>query len=96
MSTSHYEQKDCEEKMLGVFRKNKAKQTQFKLEAQRRSLRVSFLESSNRGPNKVNVGSLGNLFDHIEILVLKTKLKILILQDRLDILLINEALRLIR
>ena len=47
-------------------------------------------------PIKANVGSLGNLFDHIEIFVFKTKLKILILQDRLDILLINEALRLIR
>jgi len=47
-------------------------------------------------PIKANVGGLGNLFDHIEILVLKTKLKILILRDRLDILLINEALRLIR
>jgi len=47
-------------------------------------------------PNKANVGSLGNLFDHIEIFVFKTKLKILILQARLDILLINEPLRLIR
>ncbi|MHC4685930.1 MAG: hypothetical protein ACYTEW_16675 [Planctomycetota bacterium] len=47
-------------------------------------------------PIKPNVGSLGYLFDHIEIFVFKTKLKILILQDRFDILLINEALRLIR
>jgi hypothetical protein len=46
-------------------------------------------------PIKAKAGSLGNLFDHIEIFVFKTKLKILILQDRLDIVLINEALRLI-
>ena len=51
---------------------------------------------ANSKPIKANAGSLGNLFDHIEIFVFKTKLKILILQDRLDILLINEALRLIR
>jgi len=53
------------------------------------------------GRDKANIGSLSNLsprdlFDHIENLVLKTKLRILILQDMLDILLINEALRLIR
>ena len=47
-------------------------------------------------PNKANAVSLGNLFDHIEILVFKIKLKILILRDKLDILLINEPLRLIR
>ncbi len=29
----------------------------------------------NSNPNKANVGSLGNLFDHIEIFVFKTKLK---------------------
>jgi hypothetical protein len=101
MNVSSVLTRNYEEKTNEPFSEYKAKQTQFKPEAHlpprgRQSLRVSFLESSNRGPNKVNVGSLGNLFDHIEILVLKTKLKILILQDRLDILLINEALRLIR
>jgi len=32
------------------YEKTNPKQTQFKLEAKRRSLRVSFSESSNRGP----------------------------------------------
>jgi len=67
MSTSIYEQKDCEKmKNASDFRKT--------------------------NPIKANIGSLSNLsprdlFDHIEILVSKTKLRILILQDRLDILL---------
>ena len=53
-----------------------------------------FADAGKTNPNKANADSLGNLFDHIEIFVFKTKLKILILQDMLDILLINEALRL--
>jgi len=41
MSTSHYEQKDCEEKMLGVFRKNKPNQSQFQNSPVRDGLRQS-------------------------------------------------------
>ena len=46
--------------------------------------------------NKTKVAGNGNLFDHIEILVLKTNLKILILWDGLDILPVNEALQPVR
>ena len=46
--------------------------------------------------NKTKVAGMSNLFDHIEIFVLKTKLKILILRDGFDILPVNEALRPVR
>ena len=50
LRTMNYEQRTMNDE------KNKPKQTQIKLEAQRRSLRVSFLESSNRGP--ISIGPL--------------------------------------
>jgi len=57
MNIALYPETNYERKGLYGCRKNKAKQTQFKLETQRRSLWVSFLESSNRGPIKPNFKS---------------------------------------
>jgi len=56
MNIALYPETNYERKGLYSCRKNKAKQTQFKLEAQRRSLRVSFLESSNQGANLAKMG----------------------------------------
>ena len=90
--------KDYDKKQRIINNERYSKQSQskpiLKIKAGARMNNASNFGKTN--PNKANVGSLGNLFDHIEIFVFKTKLKILILQDRLDILLINEALRLIR
>ena len=54
MNVNLYVIEDYENETAFRLQKNKPKQTQFKLEAQRRSLRVSLPESSNRGPNKAN------------------------------------------
>ena len=83
--------KDYDKKQRTINNERYSKQSQSKPISN-----PSPLDFRKTNPIKANVGSLGNLFDHIEIFVFKTKLKILILQDRLDILLINEALRLIR
>jgi len=107
MNTSLYGQKNCEKTaVLSVPKKQSQTNPVIRPRFQ---LRISFhlrqgydgQVGGQAGRDKANVGSLSNssprdLFDYIENLVLKTKLKILILQDKLDILPINETIRLIR
>jgi len=70
MNIALYSETNYERKGLYGCRKNKPKQTQFKLEAQRRPLRVSFLESSNRGPIKPNF-KRANIPDSVETELMK-------------------------
>jgi hypothetical protein len=56
INATDFSQKDYENKSRLRTRKNKPKQTQTNSKRiWRRSLRVSFSESSNRGPNKPNL-----------------------------------------